>query len=226
MRQNQSHSLSDNFHRLAWSNLFAQSAEQIALAASPMVAVLALGATESQVGWLQFMLTLPFLLIAIPAGLLADRMPRQRLMAYAETARALSLAGLVALLAADQLTLASLAALGLVGVCGTVVFTVTAPALVPALVPSPLFGRANARLEVAGTSAFVAGPATASFRGIAAQRRNWPSVLGAAKFCQAVSKIRTLRTQLGNASRSDSGDLSSRTVRLTGQRSEPHSLCQ
>jgi len=159
MQPDQGQSLSGNFNRLAWSNLFAQSAEQIALAAAPLVAVLALGATASQVGWLQFTLTLPFLLVAIPAGLLADRMRRQNLMAWAEAVRAISLVGLVVLVMLDRLTLQSLAILGLVGVCGTVVFTVAAPALVPSIVPSPLFGRANARLELAGTSAFVAGPA-------------------------------------------------------------------
>jgi hypothetical protein len=34
----------NGFPRLAWSNLAAQSAEQIGLAATPLVAVLALGA--------------------------------------------------------------------------------------------------------------------------------------------------------------------------------------
>ncbi len=41
MQPDKNQNLSSNFHRLAWSNLFAQSAEQIALAAAPLVAVLA-----------------------------------------------------------------------------------------------------------------------------------------------------------------------------------------
>jgi len=41
------------FNRLAWSNLAAQSAEQIALAAAPIVAVLRLGVGEGQTGLLQ-----------------------------------------------------------------------------------------------------------------------------------------------------------------------------
>ena len=61
------------FKRLAWSNLAAQSAEQIGLAAAPIVAVLALGANAGETGLLQTLHTLPFLLFAIPAGLLADR---------------------------------------------------------------------------------------------------------------------------------------------------------
>src|SRR3984957_2975090 len=65
--------LPPSFNRLAWSNLSAQSAEQIALAAAPIVAVLALGVGEGQTGLLQTALTLPFILFAIPAGLFADR---------------------------------------------------------------------------------------------------------------------------------------------------------
>src|SRR4051794_41791955 len=60
--------LPPTFNRLAWSNLAAQSAEQIALAAAPIVAVLLLGGGGGQTGMLQTALTLPFLLFAIPAG--------------------------------------------------------------------------------------------------------------------------------------------------------------
>ena len=65
------------FNRLAWSNLSAHSAEQIALAAAPIVAVLLLGGGEGQTGLLQTALTLPFILFAIPSGLLADRLSRR-----------------------------------------------------------------------------------------------------------------------------------------------------
>src|SRR4051794_18659359 len=44
--------LPPTFNRLAWSNLAAQSAEQIALAAAPIVAVLLLGVGEGQTGML------------------------------------------------------------------------------------------------------------------------------------------------------------------------------
>src|SRR5512139_3304000 len=86
------------FNRLAWSNLAAQSAEQIALAAAPIVAVLALGVAEGETGRLQTALTLPFVLFAIPAGLAADRMSRRSLMAGAEALRAAALAAIVLLI--------------------------------------------------------------------------------------------------------------------------------
>src|SRR4051812_49871858 len=75
--------LPPTFNRLAWSNLAAQSAEQIALAAAPIVAVLLLGVGEGRTGLLQTALTLPVVLFAIPAGLLSDRILRRRLIAGA-----------------------------------------------------------------------------------------------------------------------------------------------
>ena len=151
----------NGFPRLAWSNLAAQSAEQIGLAATPLVAVLALGAGAGETGFLQTAQTLPFLLLAIPAGLLADRMPRRRLMALAEGVRAASLIAALALAQTGWLTLGWLALLGAVGACGTVAYSVAAPSLVPSLVPAERLAAANARLELARTAAFVGGPAVA-----------------------------------------------------------------
>jgi predicted MFS family arabinose efflux permease len=149
------------FNRLAWSNLAAQSAEQIGLAAAPLAAVLAFGAGAGATGLMQTAQTLPFLLFAIPAGLLADRMARRRLMATAEGLRALSLLLILVLGLCGGLSWPLLALLGFVGACGTVAYSVAAPALVPALVPTEALPVANARIELARTVAFASGPALA-----------------------------------------------------------------
>src|SRR5919109_1100522 len=154
-------SLPPTFTRLAWSNLAAQSAEQIGLAAAPIVAVLALGAGVAATGVLQTAQTLPFVLFAIPAGLLADRTSRRRVMVGAEILRALSLLTILVLTALGGLTLATLAALGFIGACGTVAYSVAAPALVPSLVAPGALAVANGRLELARTVAFTGGPAVA-----------------------------------------------------------------
>jgi len=151
--------LPPTFNRLAWSNLAAQSAEQIALAAAPIVAVLLLGAGEGQTGLLQTALTLPFVLFAIPAGLLADRVSRRWLMAGAEALRAVALLAILALIWFGLLTMPLLALLGFVAVCGTVAYSVAAPSLVPSLVPPKSLPAANARIELARTVAFASGPA-------------------------------------------------------------------
>jgi predicted MFS family arabinose efflux permease len=147
------------FKRLAWSNLAAQSAEQIGLAATPIVAVLSLGAQEGATGALQTAQTLPFLLASIPAGVLVDRMSRARLMASAETLRVMSLLAVLALMMLGALTLPLLAALGFIGACGTVVYGVAAPALVPSLVERDALPVANGRIELARTTAYAGGPA-------------------------------------------------------------------
>src|SRR2546430_12558245 len=96
--------LPPTFNRLAWSNLAAQSAEQVALAAAPIVAVILLGVGEGQTGLLQTALTLPFILFAIPAGLLADRMSRRRLMGGGGGFRAVGLLVVLALIRFNLLT--------------------------------------------------------------------------------------------------------------------------
>src|SRR5262245_27119745 len=151
--------LPPTFNRLAWSNLAAQSAEQVALAAAPIVAVLLLGAGEGQTGLLQTSLTLPFVLFAIPAGLLADRLSRRWLMAGAEALRALALLAILAALWIGVLSLPLLGLLGFIAVCGTVVYSVATPSLVPSLVAPSLLPAANARIELARTVAFAGGPA-------------------------------------------------------------------
>lgn len=161
MNPNDAQPLPPAFKRLAWSNLAAQSAEQIGLAAAPIVAVLMLGAGVAATGWLQTAQTLPFVLFAIPAGLLADRKSRRVVMTAAEALRALSLFALLALAYIGSLTVPLLTALGFVGACGTVAYSVAAPALVPALVPSGALAIANARIELARTLAFAGGPALA-----------------------------------------------------------------
>lgn len=150
-----------SFQSLAAANLGAQSAEQLSLAATPLVAVLALGAGPGEIGLLGAMQTLPFLLLSIPMGLLADRMPRRTVMLASEGLRALSLLLLLAMVAAGATSIAGLAVLGFIGALGAVGFTVAAPALVPALVPREQHARANGRLELARSAAYAGGPALA-----------------------------------------------------------------
>lgn len=154
-------SLPRAFNGLAWSNLAAQSAEQLSLAATPIVAVLVLGAGPGEVGLLSTAQTLPFLLLSIPLGLWADRTSRLRLLVWAETLRLLAFIGLLAVLLAGGLSLWLLALMGFLGAVGTVGFSVAAPALVPSLVPRGQLAQANGRLELARSVAFAGGPALA-----------------------------------------------------------------
>ncbi|HKZ06173.1 MAG TPA: MFS transporter [Methylomirabilota bacterium] len=149
------------FRRLTWSNMAAQAAEQIGLAAAPMVAVLALGAGAGETGLLSAAQTLPFLLLSLPLGVLADRVARRRLMTLAEASRAVALAALPLLSALGWLSVPALAVIGFAAATGTVAYSVAAPALVPTLVPRTGLAAANGRLELARSVAFAGGPGLA-----------------------------------------------------------------
>lgn len=153
--------LPSGFLSLAHANLAAQSAEQISLAAVPIVAVMALHAGPREIGWLGAAQSLPFLLLSIPCGLLADSGSRRALMLMGETLRTLAFLGLMLATLLGGVSLPLLAVLGFAGATGTVAFTIAAPALVPRLVPREELGRANGRLEVARSLAFAGGPALA-----------------------------------------------------------------
>jgi predicted MFS family arabinose efflux permease len=126
-----------------------------------MVAVLALGAGAGETGFLTAAQTLPFLLLSFPAGVLVDRLPRRGLMVSAELVRAAALLALPVLAAFGGLSVPLLALIGFVAATGTVVYSVAAPALVPALVPRAALAAANGRLELARSVAYAAGPALA-----------------------------------------------------------------
>jgi MFS family permease len=148
-----------SFHRLTCSNLLAHSAEQVGLAATPIVAVLMLNAGAGTTAVLQAAQTLPFLLLSLPLGLLADSSRRSGVMVWGETLRAVSLLILVSLVVSGQITLPLLTTLGFLGSVGTVAYTVAAPSLVSSIVKHAHLPVANGRIELVRSVAFAAGPA-------------------------------------------------------------------
>jgi MFS family permease len=156
-------------NRLSFANLAANGAEQLAMAAIPLMAALTLGATAESMGALSAVQTLPFLLFSLVAGIWADRMPRHLLMAGSEAGRALLLV-LVPLLAfAGWLDLVSLALLGFALSACTVMFNVAAQAYLPAIVAREGLAAANAKIEFTRAAAVFLGP------GIAGAIAGWTS---------------------------------------------------
>lgn len=149
------------FGRLAASNLAAHASEQVSLVAVPMVAVTLLGAGGGATGAMQMLNTLPYLLFAIPFGLLMDRGRIKGIMAFGEVIRAVSLAMLLVTVTTGRATIPLLALLGMAGSIGTVAFTVGAPTIVPRLVGTHNLSRANGNIELTRSLAFAGGPALA-----------------------------------------------------------------
>jgi MFS family permease len=106
-----------------------------------------------------FALTIPWLLLSLPAGALADRYDRRRLMVGANLARGLLLAGLAAALALDVGSVWLLYAVALgVGTAETVHDT-SAQSILPQVVGRDQLSRANGRLHAVELTAHqFAGP--------------------------------------------------------------------
>lgn len=153
--------MSPRFSRLWFATFAAQGAEQLALTALPLMAALALGAGAGEMGLLGAAQTLPWLILSLVAGILADRWPRRLLMAGAEGVRAILLLAFPVLILAGWGGLPTLGALGFCLSTSTVLFGVAAQAYLPGIVDRSDLPRANARLEFARAVTMTAGPGLA-----------------------------------------------------------------
>jgi predicted MFS family arabinose efflux permease len=148
--------LASPLNRLSAAALGLHAADQMAMAALPFAAVLALGAGPGLVGVLLAAQAAAWLAFSLPAGLLVDRLPRARLLAAATLAAAVGLALALPAAAGGGAVLLGLAAF--VAACGTVLFVLAAGSLVPEIARPEGLAAANARLELARAVASLAAP--------------------------------------------------------------------
>jgi MFS family permease len=138
-------------------------ADGIVKVALPLVAI-QFTRSPTLIAGVTFAVTLPWLLFALPAGALADRLDRRRAMLGANCLRALLLAVLGAAVVLDigSIWVLYVVALG-VGVAETI-YDTSAQSILPQIVPSDELSRANSRLYAAELTAneFV-GPPLAGF---------------------------------------------------------------
>ncbi|NMJ42154.1 MFS transporter [Roseomonas sp. JC162] len=146
----------DPLQRLTAAAFGLHAADQLAMAALPLTAVLAFGAGPGVVGALLAAQAAAWLAFSLPAGLLVDRLGRARLLVAATLTAAAGAA--LALPAAAGGGVAMLGAAAFVASCGTVLFVLTAGSLVPAFVARDGLAGANARLELARAAASLGAP--------------------------------------------------------------------
>ncbi|MFB8227199.1 MFS transporter [Cellulosimicrobium sp. NPDC055967] len=148
------------FRRLWTASTVSNLADGVLKVALPLVAV---RYTDSPalVAGLTFALTLPWLLFALPAGALADRLDRRHAMIGANVARALLVVALAAVaLVPDAGSIAVLYVVAFgVGVTETL-YDTAAQSILPQVVPRTALPRANGRLYAAELTAnqFVGPP--------------------------------------------------------------------
>jgi predicted MFS family arabinose efflux permease len=143
-------------NRLSLAALGLHGADQLAMAALPLTAVITLGAGPGLVGALLAAQAAAWLMFSLPAGLLVDRFARPGLLRAASIAAALGAAG--AMPAAWAGEEAALGVAIFVASCGTVLFVLAAGSLVPDFAPRDGLAVANGRLELARAMASLAAP--------------------------------------------------------------------
>lgn len=135
--------------------------EQVSRLAVPLTAVLVLGATEAQMGLLGAAGTLPFVILGLLAGVWADRFRRRPMLIAVYLVSALligsiPLAAALGVLSMAQVYLVAFG-IGAMDVIGTAAYQ----AFLPTLVGRRRLVDANAKLEISGSVAIVAGPTVA-----------------------------------------------------------------
>jgi len=148
---------------LLWSGqAISEIGSAVTIVALPLVAVVLLKATVFQVGLLSAATTVCFLVIALPAGLIVDRVDKRRLMIICDVARTLILGSVVVAAAFGVLTMAQLFAVGFLTGLATVFFDVAYQSYVPALVARDQLHDGNGKLGATQAFSQVAGPGIGS----------------------------------------------------------------
>ena len=147
------------FNRMWASSIISNLSDGILIAAAPLLAI---SLTDSTVliSAIGAMVMLPWLLFAIPIGVLVDRVDRRFILAGANATRSAVVGMLALLIATDQVTIYwLLVASFVIGVCEVAADT-TAQSLIPQIVDEKNIEKGNSRLQISETviQGFVGAP--------------------------------------------------------------------
>jgi MFS family permease len=149
------------FHALWVGQTVSSVGSQLSLVAIPLVAALALQAGPGEMAVLGALETAPFVVLVLPAGVIADTRDRRSLLILCDAGRAITLGAVVAAFAAGVGSLEWLCLAAVVVGGFSALFTVAQQAYLPEIVSEQELIRANQRLEVSDSGARVLGPGLA-----------------------------------------------------------------
>ena len=178
------------FRRLLWAAWASNTGDGVRNAALPLIAA-GLTMSASTVTAVAAAGTLPFVLLGVVAGTLADREARVPLIVRAHLFRAVVMAALAAMLLLDEMTIPLLAGGAFLLGCGEALADSAAPALVPDLVEDERLEEANGELETAELVAndLVGPPVGGVLHAVATPL---PFALDAASFVASAAMVRTI----------------------------------
>jgi MFS family permease len=146
------------FGRLWAGQTISQFGDRISELALPLIAVVTLAATPTQVGLLTAAVWLPNLLSLLVGSWVDGRPHRKRLLVAADLLRAAALISLPLAHWLGALTLTQLFAVALIAGAGQVLFSSAYPSFFVALVDRAGYVDANSKLSMSRSASFVAGP--------------------------------------------------------------------
>jgi Na+/melibiose symporter-like transporter len=135
-----------------------QTGSQVTVLALPLVAIVILHATTFQAGLLSAAVTSAYLLFALPARVLADRVSKRRLMLWCDAAGLLVIGSVPAAEAAGVLTLGQLYLVALASSVVSVFFLVAYSSYLPTLIDRDQLADGNGKLATTQAAAQIAGP--------------------------------------------------------------------
>jgi MFS family permease len=154
--------LRDVIYRRLWSSILISSlGGQITMLALPLTAAVLLNASPTQMGLLQAMEILPFVLFSLPAGVLLDRMRKLPVYIWGESLLAVAVATVPLAAWLGVLSMSWLYVVGFVLGCVYTVAGSAAQIVLTQVVPRERLVEAHAKNALASSGAEVAGPGVA-----------------------------------------------------------------
>jgi MFS family permease len=150
-----------DFRRFWIGRGLASIGDEISALALPLIAVLILGASPAQMGIINAVGYLPFLLVGLQAGVWVDRMRRRRILIWSDLFQGLLLLSIPAAGFFGVLRIEQLYALALIIGAINVVASVAQQSFLPSLVDRRQLPTANSRLEATYSATAIAGPGLA-----------------------------------------------------------------
>jgi len=147
-----------DFIRLWLGQTVSLLGSSVSALALPLVAVLTLHASASQMGVLYFLNRAPYLFFALLFGGWVDRVRRRRLLIWTDVARGLLMVSIPLAALLQVLTIEAFWLIALLIAAATLVFELAYRAYLPGLVGRELILEANSRLEVSSSTASLVGP--------------------------------------------------------------------
>lgn len=151
-----------DFWKLWGGQLLSLMGDSFMTLALPLFAVTELHVTTARAALLPFALSLPFLVVSLPAGALIDRWRRRTVMLACDAAQACAFGAIVLLAYLHALAFPILMVLLAVSGCAAVFFQVACTSFLPSLITDPdRLHRGNANLYLSESVARSLGPVTA-----------------------------------------------------------------